>query len=92
MFIRRFIGRSELRVFPSQYPRMLPMVAVEVKRTMAKKSRKPAQLEKILDSDWLYELLADTRAHLAGKPSPEAIARIRATLMAELDRPGEIAA
>lgn len=59
---------------------------------MAKKSRKSAQMEEINDSDWLYELLADTRADLAGQPTPEAIERIRATLKAELDRPAKIAA
>ncbi len=59
---------------------------------MAKKSRKAAQIETLHDSDWLYELLAETRAHVAGQPTPEAIERIRAALEAGLIRPAEIAA
>ena len=44
------------------------------------------------DADWLLELLADVRKDVAYRPRPQAIARIRARLLAAMDRPVRAAA
>ncbi len=44
------------------------------------------------DADWLLELLADVRNDVAYQPRPQALARIRARLLAAMDRPVRAAA
>ena len=43
-------------------------------------------------SEWLYRLLADIRRETASQPSPQAVSRIRARLLATIKTPAKVAA
>jgi len=67
------------------------MVVVEVfgMKTVAKKQQR---IDRVDDSEWLGRLLADVRSEIGRQPSPQAIARIRSRVMAQVKAPLRAAA
>ena len=57
-----------------------------------KESSKITRIGKAKEGDWLYGLLADIRADVAGSPKADSVERIRARLFAEMDTPARVAA
>ena len=50
------------------------------------------QIDRVDDSMWLNRLLADIRSEIVCQPSPQAIARIRGRVMAQVRAPLRAAA
>lgn len=55
-------------------------------------AKKRQRIEQIDDSQWLLRLLTDVRSEIGRQPSPQAIARIRGRVMAQVRAPLRAAA
>ena len=55
-------------------------------------TKEVTRLERTNEGEWLHLLLADIQREIAEQPVPGAVARIRARLLAQLDRPARAAA
>ena len=67
------------------------MVLVEVVGMKAV-AKKQERIERIDDSVWLFRLLMDVRSEIGRQPSPQAIARIRGRVIAQVKAPLRAAA
>ena len=85
-------GTHTDRVSPTQICHALPMLVVEVQETMTTATKKRTRIDRLDEGEWLIELLADVRAEVASYPKPQAIARIRERLYAEIETPARAAA
>ena len=55
-------------------------------------TREIAKVERTDEGTWLHALLADIQREISRQPSSTAIERIRDRLVAQLDRPTQVAA
>ena len=55
-------------------------------------AKKRPRIDRIDDSEWLLRLLTDVRSEIGRQPSPQAIARIRGRVMAQVKTPLRAAA
>ena len=67
------------------------MLVVEV-LAMTSATKEPSRINLREDQDWLYRLLAEIQREAAAYPSPQAVARIRARLVAAMNTPVKAAA
>jgi hypothetical protein len=55
-------------------------------------TREIAKIERPDEGTWLHALLADIQREISEQPGPGAVGRIRARLIAQMDRPARAAA
>jgi hypothetical protein len=59
---------------------------------MATATQKRTRIDKLDEGDWLQRLLTSEHQRVATDPSPQAIARIRQRILAEMKTPARAAA
>ena len=86
------MGKASVGVSPTQICHALPMLVVEVQENMTTATKKRIRIDRLDEGDWLSELLSDVKGEVASYPKPQAIARIRERLYAEIETPARAAA
>jgi len=68
------------------------MLGMEVSGNMKTGTNERTRIQRQHEADWLNRLLADVRQEVGSQPSPQAIARVRARLLAHIKTPAKAAA
>ncbi len=59
---------------------------------MNAQNEKRIRIDRLDEGEWLHLLMAETREDVTSQPSPQAVERIRARIMAEIQVPARVAA
>jgi hypothetical protein len=65
---------------------------VEVYGTVNTGNERHIRIDRLDEGEWLHLLMAEIRADVTSQPSPQAVERIRARILAEMQAPARVAA